>query len=778
LAHEEFPFPWLVERLQQLRTGDRSALVQVVLVLQKSTMNEQGLSAFALGEAGARLTLGELTLESVPLEQRIAMFDLTLMFAEVDGRLEASMQYNTDLFYETTIVRMARHFQTLIENLVKAPEAHLSTIPLMAEWEQRELLAEWNRIDTSRSQPACLHRIFEAQVAQTPDAIALSCEAGQLTYRELNRRANLLAHHLRSLGCQPEMMVGVCLEHSSNLLVAILGILKTGAAYVPLDPSYPVERIDFMLQDSGVSLLITEDQLRLPVHTAQVVNLDADWFSIAGGNEENPVVDMDSDHAAYVIYTSGSTGKPKGSVICHAHVARLFTATDDWFHFTPRDVWTLFHSASFDFSVWEMWGAFLYGGRLVIVPHLLSRTPEAFYQLLVEEHVTVLNQTPSAFRSLIEAEAKHQDLSGLSLRLVIFGGEALNLQSLSPWMQRHGDKRPQLINMYGITETTVHVTYKAIESDDLNRAGSLIGRAIPDLQVYVLDQSLNPVPRGVAGELFVGGAGLARGYLRRPDLTAERFLPHPFSTKPSARLYRTGDLGRYLDQGEIEYLGRIDQQVKVRGYRIELGEIEAVLLAHPSVRQAAVAIREDTRGDKKLIAYLVLHPGAAAIVGELQAYARRKLPAYMVPADFIEIDDLPLTPNGKLNRRALPEPEHRRPDLQVPFVAPDTPIEEALAEIWSEVLDVKRVGVHDSFFDLGGHSLLATQLISRAEDAFRIKIPLRTLFEGPTISSLALHILHSQLSEIHDEDLTQLLTELELVSENGSELRVSDREKS
>lgn len=778
LAHEEFPFPWLVERLQQLRPGDRSALVQVVLVLQKSTINEQGLSAFALGEADARMTLGELTLESVPLEQRIAMFDLTLMFAEVDGRLEASMQYNTDLFYETTIVRMASHFQTLIENLVKAPEEHLSTIPLMAEWERGELLAEWNRIDTSRSQPACLHRIFEAQVAQTPDAIALSCEAGQLAYRELNRRANLLAHHLRSLGCQPEMLVGVCLEHSSNLLVAILGILKTGAAYVPLDPTYPVERIDFMLQDSGVSLLVTEHQLRLPVHTAQVVNLDADWFSIVEGNEENPVVDMDSDHAAYVIYTSGSTGKPKGSVICHANVARLFTATDDWFHFTPRDVWTLFHSASFDFSVWEMWGAFLYGGRLVIVPHLLSRTPEAFYQLLVEEHVTILNQTPSAFRSLIEAEAKHQDLNGLSLRLVIFGGEALNLQSLSPWMQRHGDKRPQLINMYGITETTVHVTYKAIESDDLNRAGSLIGRAIPDLQVYVLDQSLNPVPRGIAGELFVGGAGLARGYLRRPDLTAERFLPHPFTTKPSARLYRTGDLGRYLDQGEIEYLGRIDQQVKVRGYRIELGEIEAVLLAHPSVRQAAISIREDTRGDKKLVAYLVLHPGATAIVGELQAYARRKLPAYMVPADFIEIDDLPLTPNGKLNRRALPEPEHRRPDLQVPFVAPGTPIEEALAEIWSEVLDVKRVGVHDSFFELGGHSLLATQLISRAEDAFRIKIPLRTLFEGPTISSLALHILHSQLSEIHDEDLTQLLTELELVSENGSELRVSDREKS
>jgi amino acid adenylation domain-containing protein len=539
-----------------------------------------------------------------------------------------------------------------------------------------------------------------------------------------------------------------------------------------------MERLDFMLQDSGVSLLVTEQQLHLPVIATQVINLDVDWSMIAEGSEENPVVEMDSDHAAYVIYTSGSTGKPKGSVICHAQVARLFTSTKDWFHFTSHDVWTLFHSPSFDFSVWEIWGALLYGGRLVIVPHLISRAPEAFYQLLVKEHVTILNQTPSAFQSQIEAEAQYLDQNALSLRLVIFGGEALNLQSLGPWIQRYGDKRPQLVNMYGITETTIHVTYKAIESDDLNRGASLIGRPIPDLQVYVLDQSLNPVPRGVAGELFVGGAGLARGYLHRPDLTAERFLPHPFDTRPGARLYRTGDTGRYLDKGEIEYLGRVDQQVKVRGYRIELGEIEAVLREHPSVQQAAVLIREDIRGDKKLIAYLVFHPGSATIVVELQTHVRRKLPAYMVPAEFIEIDELPLTPSGKLNHRALPEPQHLRPDLQVPFVAPSTLIEEALADIWSEVLDVKSVGVHDSFFELGGHSLLATQLISRAEEAFGVKIPLRTLFEGPTVSHLALHILQSQLSEIHDDDLTQLLAEFELVSENGSDLHMSGGEKS
>jgi amino acid adenylation domain-containing protein len=778
LAHEDYPFPLLVERLQPLRTSDRSPLVQVVLVLQKSPMNEPDLSALALGEAGARMTLGKLSLESVPLEQRIAMFDLTLMFAEVDDRLEASLKYNTDLFNETTIARMASHFQTLVENLVNTPEQRLSMVPLMAAWEQRELLAEWNRIEASSSQSDCLHRTFEAQVARTPDATALTCKLEDLSYRELNRRANLLAHHLRALGCRPEMLVGVCLERSSNLLVAILGVLKAGAAYVPLDPSYPMERLDFMLQDSGVSLLVTEQQLHLPVIATQVINLDVDWSMIAEGSEENPVVEMDSDHAAYVIYTSGSTGKPKGSVICHAQVARLFTSTKDWFHFTSHDVWTLFHSPSFDFSVWEIWGALLYGGRLVIVPHLISRAPEAFYQLLVKEHVTILNQTPSAFQSQIEAEAQYLDQNALSLRLVIFGGEALNLQSLGPWIQRYGDKRPQLVNMYGITETTIHVTYKAIESDDLNRGASLIGRPIPDLQVYVLDQSLNPVPRGVAGELFVGGAGLARGYLHRPDLTAERFLPHPFDTRPGARLYRTGDTGRYLDKAEIEYLGRVDQQVKVRGYRIELGEIEAVLREHPSVQQAAVLIREDIRGDKKLIAYLVFHPGSATIVVELQTHVRRKLPAYMVPAEFIEIDELPLTPSGKLNHRALPEPQHLRPDLQVPFVAPSTLIEEALADIWSEVLDVKSVGVHDSFFELGGHSLLATQLISRAEEAFGVKIPLRTLFEGPTVSHLALHILQSQLSEIHDDDLTQLLAEFELVSENGSDLHMSGGEKS
>jgi amino acid adenylation domain-containing protein len=526
------------------------------------------------------------------------------------------------------------------------------------------------------------------------------------------------------------------------MIVGILGILKAGGAYVPLDPSYPEDRLAFMLDDTKAAVLITQSSLieRLPAHNTTVLCLDRDWGEISEESQDNPLPLGTPDNLAYVIYTSGSTGIPKGVLIAHHNVVRLFCATRSWFSFAPEDVWTLFHSYAFDFSVWEIWGALLHGGRLVIVPFEVSRSPHEFYELLCREQVTVLNQTPSAFRQLVGVEESIIDPSRLGLRLVIFGGEALDFQSLKPWFDRHGDQRPQLINMYGITETTVHVTYRIIKEADLSaRQPSLIGAPIPDLELYVLDPHRKLVPVGVAGELYVGGAGLARGYLNRGELTAERFVSHPFDDGKGRRLYRSGDLVRRRGDGDIEYLGRIDNQVKIRGHRIELGEIETVLAQHAAIQQAVVLAREDSE-DRRLVAYVVAAAGYAPSVHELRSFVKQKLPEYMVPSAFVVLDSLPLTPNGKLDRKALPAPDQTRPELEKTFVAPRTPVEETLASIWSDVLQFDHVGIHDNFFELGGHSLLATQLISRIRETFKIDLPLRSLFEAPTIYGLAQRI--------------------------------------
>ena len=493
-----------------------------------------------------------------------------------------------------------------------------------------------------------------------------------------------------------------------------------------------------MLEDTEAAVLLTQERLieKLPDHNATIRCLDRDWGEIAGESQDNPVPLTTADNLAYVIYTSGSTGIPKGALITHHNVVRLFCASDSWFHFSPDDVWTLFHSYAFDFSVWELWGALLHGGRLVIVSFEMSRSPQEFYELLCREQVTVLNQTPSAFRQLMQAEKSIVEHNRLGLRLVIFGGEALDFQSLKPWFDRHGDQRPQLINMYGITETTVHVTCRVIKESDLHAGmSSLIGVPIPDLELYVLDPYLNLVPVGVAGELYVGGAGVARGYLNRAELTAERFIVSPF--RSGERLYKTGDLGRYLPNRDIEYLDRIDAQVKMRGYRIELGEIESVLSQHRLVSEAVVLAREEGPGDKQLMAYVVFNLGQMCTASELRSFLKGKLPDYMVPSAFVVLDSLPLTPNGKVDRIALPGPDQNRPALDETFTASRTPVEELLAQIWSDVLKVDKVGVNDNFFDLGGHSLLATQIISRVTNSFQIDIQLRRLFETPTIAGLA-----------------------------------------
>ncbi len=566
--------------------------------------------------------------------------------------------------------------------------------------------------------------------------------------------------------------MALLLERSAEAVVALLGVLKAGGAYLPLEPEHPRERLALTLADARPTVVLTTQHLteKLPDCAAQVILVDADGDAFAGLSDENPESGVTAANCAYVIYTSGSTGRPKGVQITHANVSRLLAGTQAWFEFGPQDVWTMFHSYAFDFSVWELWGALAYGGRLVVVPYLLSRSPEAFYELLVAEKVTVLNQTPSAFRQLIHAEeARGGGAAGLSLRLVIFGGEALEVSALAPWFARHGDSSPQLVNMYGITETTVHVTYRRLLCDDARAAvGSVIGAPIGDLTAYVLDERLQLVPPGVAGELYVGGAGLARGYLGRPGLTAEKFIPHPFPAQPGARLYRTGDVVRYAGS-EIEYLGRCDEQVKVRGFRIELGEIEAVLTQHAAVREAVVVLRDEVGGDKRLVAYLVTAAGddeqAAPPDNELRLYLKERVPEYMVPAAFVRLERMPLTPNGKLDRRALPEPAASRPDLDSAFVASRTPVEEMLINFWCEMLGLEQVGVHDSFFALGGHSLLATQLASRVREAFGVELPLRELFEQPTVAELACHV-ESRLRADSGSDVNA--PALRRVSRNGA----------
>jgi amino acid adenylation domain-containing protein len=532
------------------------------------------------------------------------------------------------------------------------------------------------------------------------------------------------------------------------MVVGLLAILKAGGAYVPLDPAYPSERLAYMLGDAAPRVLLIQEHLRgrLPNTAAEMIALDNDRNEIAqqpSSNLNARILELRAHHLAYVIYTSGSTGEPKGVMVEHGNVTRLFAATEQCFGFNEGDVWTLFHSIAFDFSVWELWGALLYGGRLVVVPYLTARSPQEFYRLLCEEGVTVLNQTPSAFAQLIDAQAERAG-DRHSLRVVIFGGEALELRTLRPWVERNGAERPQLVNMYGITETTVHVTYRPLTEEDIeSERGSLVGKPIPDLQAYLLDRHRQPVPIGVVGEIYIGGAGVARGYLNRPELTAERFVADPFSADPQARLYKTGDLGRWRVDGAIEYLGRNDHQVKIRGFRIELGEIEAQLVRHAQVKEAVVIAREDVPGEKRLVAYVIPEdPSGVEMnlsVEALRAHLKSVLPEYMVPGAFVMLERFPLTPNGKLDRRTLPAPELGA-YVSREYEAPQGEVEEILAGIWQKLLRVERVGREDNFFELGGHSILATQVMVRVRSSLSIEIPMSVLFEFRTLKQLSAQV--------------------------------------
>ena len=580
--------------------------------------------------------------------------------------------------------------------------------------------------------------LFEGHAGTNPGAIALTLGAEKLTYGDLNARANRIAARLRRLGVGPQSIVGIHLDRGFDLVAGIFGILKAGGAYLPLDLACPEDRLAFMLEDSGAKALITDSALldRFPDYRGSILCLDRDAELLAACSAENAAPTAEPHHLAYVIYTSGSTGAPKGCLVTQENVLRLFTATDSWFHFGPDDVWTLFHSSAFDFSVWEIFGALLYGGRLVVVPYMVSRSASEFRELLIRERVTVLNQTPSAFRQLIQAD-RVQAPGDYALRCVIFGGEALEFQSLRPWFERYGDVKPELVNMYGITETTVHVTYRRVRFADLQaNSGSNIGVPIPDLQVYVVGQDLRRLPVGEAGEMLVGGLGVARGYLNRADLTRERFIVNPFEPEKSPRLYRSGDLARLREDGDLEYLGRIDHQVKIRGFRVELTEIESMLARHDSVKDCAVLARADGDGAVRLVAYVVAGDRPSG-VEKLRTYLAQKLPDYMVPAAFVFLDRLPLTVNGKLDRDALPAPTTERPQLAAAYVAPDGELESTLAGFLKAVLRQEKVSVDDNFFDLGADSLLLTNVHRQIEDSLQRDIPITDLFEFPTVRRLA-----------------------------------------
>jgi amino acid adenylation domain-containing protein len=581
---------------------------------------------------------------------------------------------------------------------------------------------------------------FSQQAARTPQRMALSDPGAKMSYAELEQRSNQLAHYLQTRGIKPGKIVALYLERSAEMVVAILAVLKAGGAYLPIDPQYPPARIEFMIGDARPSLTITQQSIAGQLPDPAVLLIDTPPADLAAQPTTPPDVEIATTDPAYIIYTSGSTGTPKGVLVTHHNVVRLLTATDPWFRFAESDVWTLFHSYAFDFSVWEIWGALLHGGRLVIVPFAISRDPHRFYELLVAEQVTVLNQTPSAFRQLMQAEARMADPDALALQYVIFGGEALDIPGLAPWFARHGDQKPQLVNMYGITETTVHVTYRPVTAVDAqNKVGSLIGKPIPDLQIYLLDDARQLVADGEIGEIYVGGDGVAAGYLNRPQLTAARFIPREqLPALPGddvgARglVYRSGDLARRTPEGDLEYLGRIDHQVKIRGFRIELGEIETRLGEHPAVREQLVTAVEAPAGTQ-LVAYLVLNEQVTP--AELRRHLTQNLPDYMVPAVFLPIEKFSLTTNGKIDRRALPPVAEARPLLTVPYQPPRTPLERELTAVWEAALGRRPVGVQDHFLEFGGDSIRAMMLVDQAA-ARGIHFTVQQLFAYPTIAQL------------------------------------------
>ncbi|WP_369929407.1 non-ribosomal peptide synthase/polyketide synthase [Xanthomonas sp. NCPPB 2632] len=719
-AHQDVPFEQVVEALQPRRDASHSPLFQAMFMLRNTPMGD------------VRLADIECVPEALPGSS--AQFDLSLLLHEEDGRIVGAMNYATSLFDRSTVSRWVDSFKRLLAAMAADASAELDSLPLLSAHEHDQVTRLFQGHALPPHDVRLLHEGFEAHAAARPERIALVCGNTEMTYGELNRRANRWAWHLRSMGVSTGDLVALCLERGPELIVGILAILKTGAAYLPLDPGHPDKRIAFMLRDAKPKAVLTRAEAsHLLPDDNRVAIIDMDRVS-PPERDTNPAPRgcMPGD-LAYVIYTSGSTGEPKGVLVEHASVAHLLDATRASFGFSADDVWCLFHSIAFDFSVWEIWGALHHGGQLVIVPRPVAASAVDFHRLVCDSGVTVLNQTPGAFRGFMEADRRSEDKH--CLRYVIFGGEALKPAMLREWYARYPEDSPGMVNMYGITETTVHVTCHTLSDSETRSHGSPIGSGIPGMRCYLLDSRRRPVPIGVTGELYIGGPGVARGYLRRPELSAERFLTDPFATEPGARMYRSGDLARFRTDGRLMFLGRADAQVKIRGHRVEMGEVEAVVLAQHEVDQSVVVAREDHAGEWRIVAFVVWSEGHPVDVGRFRARLRESLPDYMVPSIVVPMEQLPVNANGKIDReRLLAMPAVQPVTEQMPA---STPVEHLLCGIWVDLLGVEAIGIQDDFFVLGGHSLLVTRMLFKVRDIFQVDIPLGGFLDAPTVGSLA-----------------------------------------
>lgn len=737
-AHQDLPFEKIVEILHPERNLGYQPLFQVMFVLQNASWDTD--------------TFSGLQVQVTKMHTQTALFDLTLELRETEAGLASAFEYNTDLFDEATVARIAGHYSTLLKGILADPSKRLSELSLLTETEIQQH-ARWNATSVAYPELRCVHELFAEQVVHTPDATAVIYGEEHWTYNELNQRANQIARYLRKQGVGPDTCVGICLERSFKMLVCLLGILKAGGAYVPLDPSYPWERLAFILSDTQVPVLLTQQKFaaKLAIGSSHIVLLDTDWAVIEAESTSDLVSLSESRDLAYVIYTSGSTGQPKGVEITHQNISSLLFGAN-YVRLDASQILLQMAPVSFDAATFEIWGALLHGGCCVLYPGHIP-TSSQLSDVVNSNRVTTLWLTASLFNSIIDDAPE----IFTDVRQLLIGGEAL-----SPFHVRKALARlpnTQIINGYGPTEsTTFACCYPISHLLSVDIRSIPIGNPINNTHVYILDKNLQPVPVGVPGELYIGGPGLARGYLRRPAITAERFIPHPFSKEIGARLYKTGDVVRYRTDGAIDFIGRRDSQVKIRGFRIELGEIDAIIAQHPNTKECVTMLREDVPGEKRLISYLIVHEKFEDAIQSLNRYLKEHLPEYMLPSAILCLPELPLTSNGKVDWRALPAPDRTKEASQETFVPPRNALEKTLAEIWSEVLNVEQVGIYDNFFDLGGHSLMATKVITRICRIYQIPLSVHVLFEALTIASLSLAVLERIIGQMDEEDLEEILS--------------------
>lgn len=740
-SHQDIPFEKLVEELQPERSLSQNPLFQVMFVVQQEEILKPSLNMPNLEvELGWDRWMGDLI---------TVRMDLELHMWPAGDEIKGLCAYNRDLFEAETIQRMLLHYQNLLSAALEIPEQPINQLSLMTEPELDQILVKWNNTKTDYPTNKCIHQLFEEQVQKTPDAVAVVFEDKQLTYLELNSRANQLAHYLQSLGVKPEVLVGICLERSLFMIVGLLGILKAGGAYVPIDPTYPTERLSYLLEDAAVPVLLTSESVwsNLPSHKAQVVYLDSNWHTITAHSIENIQSGVTQENLAYTIYTSGSTGKPKGCMNTHAGIYNRLLWMQETYQLTAQDRILQKTPFSFDVSVWEFFWPLFAGATLVVASPEIHKDREALIDLIIQQQITTIHFVPSMLSVFLQG-SKIEECS--SLKRVICSGEALSYKLQEQFQEK---LKCELHNLYGPTEAAIDVTFWDCGT---NKYPGIvpIGRPIANTKLYILDKNNRPVPIGVPGELHIGGAGLARGYLNRPELTAEKFIPNPFDN--NSKLYKTGDLTCYLPNGDIKYIGRVDHQVKIRGYRIETGEIEAIVSQYPDVKENLVIAQSDPTGGKRLVVYMVPKQESTqdtSLIPQVRQFLKQKLPEYMIPAAFVLLETFPLTPNGKINRRALPVPNDVSSGLSTAYVMPQTETQRQIENIWREVLKVEKVGIYDNFFELGGHSLLLIQVHTKLQEIYGEKISIVTLFQYPNISDFSQYLI-----DLEREQVTNFLT--------------------